>query len=86
MKIGRMNKEESMPVVLDKKKKTGHLVCNKCGTESKPYRVTSPAAPHLSVCEQAHEKDKWAYSIGFFAMLAGHDVYCPECVEASKRA
>jgi len=56
------------------------LVCDKCGARSKAYKPDSPAAPDLSACEQA-EKDGWAYSIGFFAMFAGHTVYCPACVK-----
>lgn len=67
-----------MPVLIDKKGKSGRLVCDNCEKTSDPYKVTSPAAPHLSVCEES-KKDGWAYSIGFFAMLAGHSVACPDC-------
>jgi hypothetical protein len=35
-------------------------------------------APDLDACEQL-ERSGWAYSIGFFSMLAGHRVYCPAC-------
>lgn len=67
-----------MGVVIHKTKKTGHLVCDNCQKTSDNYKVSSPAAPDLSVCEKARD-DGWRYSIGFFAMLAGHTVACPGC-------
>lgn len=65
-----------MPVIVNGKR--GHLECA-CGVVSKTYAVTSPAAPDLSICEQAHEVEGWAYSMGFFAMMLGHVVMCPTC-------
>ena len=56
----------------------GKLVCIDCDAESKIYSIHSPAAPELSLCEQA-EQDGWAYDIGFFAMLCGHTTKCPRC-------
>lgn len=60
------------------------LVCDLCGTRSKSYEPSSPAAPELTACEKA-EKDGWGYTIGFFAMLIGHSVWCPTCVEVTKQ-
>lgn len=71
-----------MPVKVKKTKKTAILVCENCQTESKPYPVRT-AAPELDACEAA-EKDGWAFSMGFFSMLLGHQVYCPSCVEKDK--
>ena len=59
--------------------KQGVLVCSECGNGSAPYAITSPAAPELSICEQA-ANDGWVYDLGFFAMLAGHNTKCPACV------
>lgn len=68
----------------EKQGKTGRLVCEVCGVFSKPYPITSPAAPELSICEQAG-KDGWDYNIGFYAMLLGHTTWCPDCVVASQQ-
>lgn len=67
-----------MGVALDKSKKSGRLVCDNCQKTSEPYKVRSPAAPELSVCEKGGEHG-WKYTIGFFSMLAGHSVACPDC-------
>jgi hypothetical protein len=56
----------------------GVLVCVECTKHSNTYPIKSPAAPELSLCEQA-EADGWAYDIGFFAMLRGHTTVCPAC-------
>ena len=58
---------------------SGVLVCARCEAESKVYRITSPAAPELSICEQAGE-DGWGYDLGFQAMLMGHTTVCPACL------
>lgn len=62
-------------------KQRGTLVCEQCGARSKAYPCRSPAAPHLSACAAA-EPDGWAFTIGFFAMLAGPRCICPTCKEA----
>lgn len=49
-----------------------------CGVESREYKIASPAAPELSLCEKA-EKDGWRYDLGFFAMALGHTTLCPNC-------
>ena len=58
------------------------LECDSCG-----YRATfvggSPAAPDLTACEEAG-KVGWSYDCGFFSMLCGHTVYCPECTAKAK--
>jgi len=65
------------------KKRSGILTCDTCGTKSKSYSVQS-AAPELEACEQANEKDGWGYTVGFFAMMMGHTVYCPKCAHPKK--
>jgi hypothetical protein len=72
-----------VPVKLTKQKKSGRLVCERCGIVSKSYKVNSPAAPDLSICE-AGEKDNWSYDIGFWSMLLGHHPYCPDCAKVLK--
>lgn len=58
--------------------KTGKLTCIDCG-KAATFRITSPAAPTLSMCEEAG-KVGWSYSIGFFTMLTGdHQTRCPRC-------
>ena len=64
------------------KVKKATLICEKCGARSGTYEVQT-AAPELEACEKAHEKEGWAYNIGFWAMLTGHTVYCPACSRAS---
>lgn len=66
--------------------KMGVLVCmgDDCKDQSKPYLIKSPAAPELSLCEQA-EADGWGYDLGFFAMLRGHTTLCPKCASTSSR-
>jgi hypothetical protein len=77
-----------MPVERIKKNKRSDrvsgcvLVCEKCGERSKTYPAPSPAAPELSACELA-EKDGWAYDIGFFSMLLGHQTLCPKCARGA---
>lgn len=70
-----------MGVMLNKSKKAGHLECDAegCTAKSKTYEARSPAAPELTICEAAHADAKWAYDIGFQAMMLGHTVYCPTC-------
>lgn len=73
-----------MGVVLDKKRRRGHLECDAdgCKAKSKTYTASSPAAPALTICEAAHADAKWAYNVGFHAMILGHTVYCPACAKA----
>lgn len=61
----------------------GVLVCmgSGCKQESKIYQIHSPAAPELSLCEQA-EADGWNYDLDFFAMMRGHTTLCPKCARA----
>lgn len=68
-----------MSVVLNKKKLTGHLTCDHegCTNLSSTYRASSPAAPELTICEQAGTREGWGYDIGFYAMLRGHTTFCP---------
>lgn len=62
------------------RKMTGTLTCVGCG-KKQSFRITSPAAPTLSMCEEA-EKVGWSYSIGFFAMLTDdHTPRCPACTK-----
>jgi len=62
-----------------RKGKTLRVTCCRCGAESAPYTITSPAAPELSVCEQA-EKDGWSFTVDFWAMMTGdHRTVCPDC-------
>jgi len=74
-----------MGVEISKNKKSGTLHCDAddCSVQSGSYPVRSQAAPDLTICEQAG-KDGWGYNIGFFAMLLGHTVFCPECSKKSK--
>jgi len=65
-------------VTNSKSKLARRLVCDRCGVRSKPYVGCSPAAPDLTACERA-EADGWAFDIGFFSMLVGHTVLCPDC-------
>lgn len=75
-----------MGVRMAKGKKSGHLECDVdgCTTRSKSYRPRSPAAPELTVCEAAHKTEGWAFTLGFFAMLMGHKVFCPEHAKGSE--
>jgi len=72
-----------MPVVLDKGKKSGHLKCEVCEKKSATYKASSPAAPDLTICEEANKDAGWAYNIGFFAMMIGHRTLCPDCASTS---
>ena len=75
-----------MPVIYKKSQKTGHLKCDAedCAARSASYQPSSPAAPELTICEAAHKAEKWAYDIGFQAMMFGHTVYCPACAGVTK--
>ena len=75
-----------MPVVLKNSKKEGFLQCDSCKKLSPTYKATSPAAPELTICEQAYKEHGWAYNIGFQAMLMGHTVYCPACAKGEENA
>ena len=72
-----------MPVEIAKNKKSAKLICEICGTE-KTYPSSSPAAPALTACEIAEETDGWAFDCGFFSMMLGHHVWCPECCQRNK--
>lgn len=67
-----------MPVKASKDRKSATLTCATCGT-SATFPASSRAAPELTACEKAHEQAGWAYTIGFQAMMFGHDVQCPAC-------
>lgn len=66
-----------MPV--DVKGKKAVLECEKCGKKLELVLKHKTAAPELDACEKAEEEHGWGFTIGFFAMLVGHQVYCPEC-------
>ncbi len=76
---------------LTRNKQRGHLVCGGlraapgygCGAKSKEYDVRSPAAPELSLCEQA-VNDGWKYDIGPMSMMLGHTTLCPGCLESPR--
>jgi hypothetical protein len=62
------------------KHKTGKLKCSVCG-DTGIFLITSPAAPTLSMCEEA-AKVGWSYSIGFSAMMTDdHHPICPDCLK-----
>ena len=72
--------------------KSGLLICGgalangfSCGAKSPVYPIRSPAAPELSLCEQA-EKAGWTYDLGFEAMLVGHTTRCPSCADQFRDA
>lgn len=64
--------------IKDKSKRLGFATCDTCGKTSKVVQYASSAAPELTILE-ALEPEGWAYTIGFWAMLAGHQVMCPNC-------
>jgi len=72
-----------MPVEVAKNKKSAVLTCETCGKQA-TYPCSSPAAPALTACEVAHDEDGWGFDIGFFSMLMGHHVWCPDCCDNSK--
>ena len=65
-----------MPV-LKKKNNDRILHCENCGTKSRAVTPRSVAGD-LDACEQL-EKEGWDFTVGFFAMLSGHQVLCPRC-------
>ena len=65
--------------------KSGRLTCEVCGTVSKVYQGSSPAAPYLTICERACEEDGWVFTVGFFSMLIGPQTMCKECAIDGKR-
>lgn len=50
--------------------------CEDCGIESAPVVGKSPAAPELTGLERLKD---WRYTVGFYAMLSGHQCWCPMC-------
>jgi len=70
-----------MPVEVKKDRAT--LTCNHCGMKLEVMRKKG-AAPELSACEEAKEKHGWGYTLGFFSMLAGPDVWCGPCARPSE--
>ena len=52
--------------------------CEDCGAESLPVVGVSPAAPELTGLERLGQ-DGWRFTVGFYAMLAGHRCWCPAC-------
>ena len=72
-------------MIIHKGGKRGFLVCDNpdCSNESKTYPVNS-VAKELDICEAANKDAGWAYDLGFFSMLCGHRVLCPECVERGR--
>jgi len=61
----------------------GTIKCVGCG-EKGTFPITSPAAPALSMCEEA-AKVGWGYQIGFFAMMTGdHQPVCPKCIKRTR--
>lgn len=66
--------------------KTVVVTCCSCGKKSQPVKPSSPAAPMLTALEYLHEKEGWAYQIGFFTMLTGdHRPLCPACAKGGHR-
>jgi hypothetical protein len=68
-----------------KGKKTGHLVCNQCGTKSKEYPCPT-SAPALDLCEAARAQEGWGYTVGIQAMMLGPVTLCPRCARPSEYA
>lgn len=66
------------------KGKKAVLVCDHCGEKLEFKLQSRSVAQELDACEQAHEEHGWGYTIGFFAMLVGHTVYCPKCSKRGK--
>lgn len=63
------------------------LTCDVEGCKvSKTYTVQRNAATELTACETAHAQDGWGYTIGFWAMLLGHQVMCPDHAKGSEPA
>lgn len=67
-----------MPVEVHKGQRSATLVCENCECRSRAYPCASPAALALSACEAA-AKDHWSYTIGWQAMMMGHQTLCPAC-------